>query len=144
MRWLTVANGSEVYAWKMFRSKKQTSMSLTRLLISRITSTPTPLISILLTSLLLSLWFKLTVESPQTKGAYFATGESTILGYAAYVGLLGVVQTVFFIIFAATLFLFLKKSLGIFLSWLSVLLAMTSAKVILVYLSAPLWAFSTG
>ncbi|MEI8024661.1 MAG: hypothetical protein WCH63_10795, partial [Actinomycetota bacterium] len=141
---MTVANGSEVYAWKMFRSKKQTSMSLTRLLISRITSTPTPLISILLTSLLLSLWFKLTVESPQTKGAYFATGESTILGYAAYVGLLGVVQTVFFIIFAATLFLFLKKSLGIFLSWISVLIAMTSAQVILVYLSAPLWDFSTG
>ena len=100
----------------MSRSKKQTPMSLTRLLISRIKSTSTPLMSLLLTSLLLSLWFKIKIESPQTSGAYFATGESTIGGYAAYLGLWGVVQTVFFIIFAATLFLFFKKGLGIFLS----------------------------
>lgn len=128
----------------VFRSKKQTPMSLTRLLISRIKSTSTPLMSLLLTSLLLSLWFKIKIESPQTSGAYFATGESTIGGYAAYLGLWGVVQTVFFIIFAATLFLFFKKGLGIFLSFVCVLVVMTSAQVILVYLSAPLWDFSTG
>ena len=127
----------------VFRSKKQTSMSPIRLLINRITSTQTTLISLLLSSLLLSLWFRIKVKVPEANGAYFATGESTIGGYAAYLGLWGVVQSGFFIIISATLFLFFKKSLGNFLSWMSVLIVMTSAQVILVYLSAPLWDFST-
>ena len=114
-----------------------------RLLINRITSTQTALISILLISLLLSLWFRVIGESPQTNGAYFATGESTIGGYASYLGLWGVVQSSFFVVISATLFLFFKKSLGNFLSWMSVLIVMTSAQVFLVFLSAPLWDFST-
>ena len=95
--------------------------------------------------LLLSTWIHWRVPFPKNLGYYAATSDaSTIQGYAETLGIEQVLQTFLYTSFSVILFLLFRIALSNLLSFFAVVMFMTNAQVILVYLSAPFWDFSTA
>lgn len=85
------------------------------------------------------------VPIPQDIGYYAATSDSsTIQGYAEALGMERVFQTLLFVLFSVIVFLLFRMALSNILSFFAVIMLMTNAQVVLVYLSAPFWDFSTA
>ena len=96
-------------------------------------------------SLLLCTWIHWRVPFPNEVGYYSATSDvSTIQGYAEALGIEQVLQTFLYTSFSVILFLLFRMALSNLLSFFAVVLFMTNAQVVLVYLSAPFWDFSTA
>lgn len=96
-------------------------------------------------NLLLSTWIHWRVPFPKEVGYYFATSDaSSIQGYAEALDIEQVLQTFLYISFSVILFLLFRMALSNLLSFFAVVLFMTNAQVVLVYLSAPFWDFSTA
>ena len=94
---------------------------------------------------LLSTWIHWRVPFPKVAGYYFATGDaSTIQGYAEALGIEQAFQTFLFTSFSVILFLLFRMALSNLLSLFALVMFMTNAQVVLVYLSAPFWDFSTA
>ena len=94
---------------------------------------------------LMSTWIHRRVPFPKEVGYYFATGDaSTVQGYAQALGMEQAFQTLLFTSFSIILFLLFRMALSNFLSFFAVVIFMTNAQVVLVYLSAPFWDFSTA
>jgi hypothetical protein len=103
------------------------------------------LIIMLPVALLLSAWIHRTIPVPKDFGYYKATSaNSTIQGYAEALGMERVFQTLLFVLFSVVLFLVFRLALSNLLSCFAVVMFMTNAQVVLVYLSAPFWDFSTA
>ncbi len=96
-------------------------------------------------NLLLSTWIHWRVPFPKEAGYYFATSDSsTVQGYAEALGIEQVLQTLLYTSFSVILFFLFRMALSNLLSFFAVVMFMTNAQVILVYLSAPFWDFSTA
>ena len=96
-------------------------------------------------ALLLSAWIHRTIPVPKDSGYYFATSDaSAIQGYAEAFGIEIAIQIQLFVLFSVVLFLLFRLTLSNFLSCFAVIMFMTNAQVVLVYLSAPFWDFSTA
>jgi len=96
-------------------------------------------------SLLLCTWIHWRVPFPKEVGYYLATSDaSTVQGYAEALGVEQALQTFLFTSFSVVLFLLFRMALSNLLSFFAVVIFMTNAQVVLVYLSAPFWDFSTA
>lgn len=96
-------------------------------------------------ALLLSAWIHRTIPVPKDFGYYFATSDaSTIQGYGEAFGIELALQVQLFVLFSVVLFLLFRLALSNLLSCFAVVMFMTNAQVVLVYLSAPFWDFSTA
>ena len=96
-------------------------------------------------ALLLSAWIHRTIPVPKDFGYYFATSDaSTIQGYAEAFGIELALQVQLFVLFSVVLFLLFRLALSNLVSCFAVVMFMTNAQVVLVYLSAPFWDFSTA
>ena len=96
-------------------------------------------------SLLLCTWIHWRIPYPKEVGYYAVTGDSsTVQGYAEALGIEQVLQTFLYISFSVILFLLFRMALSNLLSFFAVVMFMTNAQVVLVYLSAPFWDFSTA
>ncbi len=103
------------------------------------------LIIMLPVALLLSAWIHKTIPVPKNFGYYFATSDaSAIQGYAEAFGIELALQVQLFVLFSVVLFLLFRLALSNLLSCFAVVMFMTNAQVVLVYLSAPFWDFSTA
>lgn len=94
---------------------------------------------------LLTVWINRRVPIPKISGSYAATSDaSTIQGFAMAFGVEKIAETLVFVGFSLALFCLFRMSLNKILSFLAVFIFMTNAQVVLVYLSAPFWDFSTA